>query len=60
MARFLFVWMIMIGAMVGVREGTHFEVDVWPVLSPRGEALLRILTQLFMLAFALVFVWGGI
>ena len=30
MARFLFIWMIMIGAMLGIREGTHFEVDVWP------------------------------
>ena len=38
MARFLFIWMIMIGAMVGVRESSHFEVDVWPRLGPRGEA----------------------
>ena len=37
MARFLFIWMIMLGAMIGVREGTHFEVDVWPRLGPRGE-----------------------
>ena len=36
MARFLFIWTIMIGAMIGVRESTHFEVDVWPRLSPRG------------------------
>ena len=37
MARFLFIWTIMIGAMIGVRESTHFEVDVWPRLSPRGR-----------------------
>jgi TRAP-type C4-dicarboxylate transport system permease small subunit len=37
MARFLFIWMIMIGAMIGVRESAHFEVDVWPNLSPRCE-----------------------
>ena len=30
LARFLFIWMIMLGAMVGVRDGTHFDVDVWP------------------------------
>ena len=60
MARFLFVWMIMIGAMVGVREGTHFQVDVWPVLSPRGAAMLKIVTSVFVLAFALVFVWWGV
>ena len=41
MARFLFIWTIMIGAMIGVRESTHFEVDVWPQLSPRGRGLRR-------------------
>ena len=43
MARFMFVWTIMIGAMVGVREAQHFEVDVWPDLSRRSEAAVRIL-----------------
>src|ERR1043166_2844059 len=41
MARFLFIWTIMIGAMVGIREGTHFEVDVWPRLAPEPAALVR-------------------
>ncbi len=59
MARFLFVWMIMIGAMVGIREGSHFEVDVWPRLAPRPAAALKIVTSLFVLAFAAVFIWGG-
>ena len=59
MARFLFVWMIMIGSMVGVRESSHFEVDVWPLLSPRPAALLKIATSVFVLGFALVFIWGG-
>jgi TRAP-type transport system small permease protein len=59
MARFLFVWMIMIGAMVGIRESTHFEVDVWPRLGPRGTALLKIISSIFVLAFALVFIWWG-
>ncbi|MDH5211534.1 MAG: TRAP transporter small permease subunit, partial [Betaproteobacteria bacterium] len=30
MARFFFIWSIMLGAMVGIREGTHFVVDLWP------------------------------
>jgi TRAP-type C4-dicarboxylate transport system permease small subunit len=60
MARFLFVWMIMIGAMVGVREKAHFEVDVWPRLSPRPQAALLLVANLAVLAFALVFVWAGI
>ncbi len=60
MARFLFIWTIMIGAMIGVRESTHFEVDVWPRLSERAEALVRLLGRLGVLAAALVFVWAGI
>jgi len=60
LSRFLFVWMIMLGAMIGVREHTHFEVDVWPELGPRQDALLRIVSGLGVLVFALVFVWWGI
>jgi len=60
MARFLFIWMVMLGAMVGVRDGTHFDVDVWPELAPKPNALLRIVSMVFVLLFALVFVWYGI
>jgi TRAP-type transport system small permease protein len=60
LARFLFVWTIMIGAMIGVRESTHFEVDVWPRLSPRMEAAVRLVARLGVLIAALVFVWAGI
>ena len=59
MARFLFIWTIMIGAMVGVRESSHFEVDVWPDLSRRAEAAIRILARLGVVALALVFVVAG-
>ena len=60
MARFLFIWMVMLGAMVGVRDGTHFDVDVWPELKPRANAILRLVSMIFVLLFALVFVWYGI
>ena len=60
MARFLFIWMVMLGAMIGVRDGSHFDVDVWPELKPRANALLRIVSMVFVLVFALVFVWYGI
>ena len=59
MARFFFIWMVMLGAMIGVREGTHFDVDVWPELKPRTNAVLRIVSMVFVLLFALVFVWYG-
>jgi TRAP-type C4-dicarboxylate transport system permease small subunit len=60
MARFLFIWTVMIGAMIGVRESSHFEVDVLPRLPPRGEAFARLVGRLGVLAASLVFVWAGI
>jgi TRAP-type C4-dicarboxylate transport system permease small subunit len=60
MARFFFIWMIMLGAMTGIRDGAHFDVDLWPELKPRTNALLKIVSSVFVLAFALVFIWYGI
>jgi TRAP-type C4-dicarboxylate transport system permease small subunit len=59
MARFLFIWMIMLGAMLGIREGSHFVVDVWPQLGPRPAAILDLIGGLAVLVMALVFVWWG-
>ena len=59
MARFFFIWMVMLGAMIGVRDASHFEGDVWPQLQPRANALLRVVSTVFVLVFALVFVWYG-
>ena len=60
MARFFFIWMIMIGSMVGIRDGAHFDVDLWPELAPRANALLRVVADVFILVMALVFLWYGI
>lgn len=60
LARFLFVWTIMVGAMIGVRESSHFEVDVWPHRSQRLNTFGRLLGRLGVLVMALVFVWAGI
>ena len=60
MARFLFVWMIMLGAMLGVRESTHFIVDLWPSATGRFGAALNLFASLAVLVFALVFLWFGI
>jgi TRAP-type transport system small permease protein len=59
LARFCFIWMIMIGAMLAVREGTHFDVDLLPQLPPQLNAVLRIITHLAMFVFALVFLYFG-
>jgi len=60
LSRFVFIWMVMLGAMIGVREGTHFDVDVWPTLQPRANAMLRMVSHLLVLVFALVYMWWGI
>ncbi len=60
MARFLLVWMVMLGSMLGVREGTHFIVDVLPNATGRVGAALNLFASLAVLVFALVFVWQGI
>jgi TRAP-type C4-dicarboxylate transport system permease small subunit len=60
MARVFFIWSIMIGAMVGIREGTHFVVDLWPAMNARAQAAVRIVASGFVLVFALVFLWWGI
>ena len=60
MARFFVIWSIMLGAMVGIREGTHFMVDLWPPLQGRARSALRLVAAVFVLVFALVFLWWGI
>lgn len=59
MARFLFVWTVMIGAMIGVRDSAHFEVDLLPRLGTRAEAFARMLGRLGILALAVVFIIAG-
>ncbi len=60
LSRFCFIWMVMIGAMIGLRERLHFDVDVWPALSPRRDALLRLISNVFVLAYTGVMIWWGI
>jgi TRAP-type C4-dicarboxylate transport system permease small subunit len=59
-ARFLFIWTIMLGSMIGVRESAHFDCDLWPDLGPRADALGRLLGRIGVLAAALILVWAGI
>lgn len=60
LARFLLVWMVMIGAMLALKEGAHFIVDVFPRLSPKATAMMDLVSGSFILIFALTFVWWGI
>lgn len=59
-ARFCFVWIILIGSMIAVREGTHFDVDVLPhTNSPLLEFLSKLFVYLAMLAVAFTFLYWG-
>ena len=60
LSRFLFIWMIMLGSMIAVREGTHFVVDVLPPLPPRPHAAIQLVADLGVLVFAGIFTWYGI
>ncbi|WP_424929276.1 TRAP transporter small permease [Amaricoccus tamworthensis] len=59
-ARFCFVWIIMLGAMIAVRDGTHFDVDVLPhSSSPTVELCFRTFVNMAMFVMALSFLWWG-
>lgn len=59
-ARFCFIWIIMLGAMIAVRDGTHFDVNLFPrPRTVRGAAVARLIVYGFMLVLALVFVAYG-
>ena len=60
-ARFCFVWIIMIGAMVAVRDGTHFDVDLMPPpKTKREQGVSRLIVHLGMLLMALVTLISGV
>jgi TRAP-type C4-dicarboxylate transport system permease small subunit len=59
-ARFCFIWIIMIGSMIAVRDGSHFDLDVLPKpRTARGQAISRIFVHIAMLLMALTFVCFG-
>jgi len=59
-ARFCFIWIILIGAMIAVRDGSHFAVDLLPnPKTKRGEAVGRMFVDFIMFLVALIFIiWG--
>ncbi|WP_099828163.1 TRAP transporter small permease [Oceaniglobus indicus] len=59
-ARFCFVWLILIGAMIGVRDRTHFDVDVLPHSSNRTvEFAMAQFVNVAILIMGLSFLWWG-
>jgi TRAP-type C4-dicarboxylate transport system permease small subunit len=59
-ARFCFIWIVMIGSMIAVRDGSHFQLDVLPKpKTAAGQAMSRLIVHGGMLLMALTFVIFG-
>lgn len=59
-ARFCFIWIIMIGSMIAVRDGTHFDVDLLPhPTSPRRKGVCQLIVHFGIFLMALFFVRYG-
>jgi TRAP-type transport system small permease protein len=59
-ARFCFIWIIMLGSMIAVRDDSHFDLEVLPQpRTARGRAAARMVRHLAMLLVALTFAWFG-
>jgi len=59
-ARFCFIWIIMTGATVAIRDGTHFVVEALPrPRTVRGQALAEMVVDFFLLIVAVAFVVYG-
>lgn len=58
-ARFAFIWVIMLGATVAVRDNTHFKVDLLPEFTPAVERGLKLFMLILLLLLSLVFLLGG-
>ena len=60
-ARFCFVWIVMIGSMIAVKEGSHFDVNLLPApKTSRGRGISQLIRHFAMLVLAFVFAWYGI
>jgi len=61
LAKFIFIWIVMLGSMIAVWEGTHFDVRVTrDASSPLGSLLQQGFVLLMIIGFALLFARFGI
>lgn len=61
LATFIFVWIVMIGSMLAVWDGTHFDVVITPdATSPLGVLIQKGVVCVAISIFALLFAWYGI
>ncbi len=61
LATFIFVWVVMIGSMVAVWDGTHFHVEVLrEARAPFLKLLQHGFVYVLLIFFGLLFAWYGI
>ena len=61
LAKFIFIWIVMIGSMIAVWESTHFDVHVIPdARSPLGKLLQKGIVLVMISVFALLFARFGL
>lgn len=61
LATFIFVWIVMIGSMVAVWDGAHFNVEVIPeAKSPLLKLIQKGFVLVLLILFGLLFAWYGI
>jgi len=61
LATFIFIWIVMIGSVLAVWDGTHFDVQVLPDSSiPVILFIQKAIVYLLVGAFGIMFAWYGI
>ena len=61
LATFIFIWIVMIGSVLAVWEGTHFDVQVLPDSSnPLILLIQKSIVFLLVGGFGMLFAWYGI
>ncbi len=61
LAKFIFIWIVMLGSMIAVWESTHFDVHVVPdAKTPLGKLIQQGFVLLMVSVFAILFAYYGI
>ncbi len=60
LARFCFIWIILVGAMISLRDNEHFTVDLLsPPKTNKGKAISLMFVDFMIFTMAVIFVvWG--
>ena len=60
LARFCFIWIILVGSMLAMRDNEHFSVDLLPAAKSQiGKAISVFFVDIMCLLLAIIFVvWG--